>query len=35
MFYNDEIRFESEYRTDVQSVGPKELELTKTLLQAM
>ena len=27
MFYTDEIRFENEFRTDVQSVGPKEFEL--------
>jgi len=30
MFYTDEIRFENEFRTDVQSVGAKELELAKT-----
>jgi DNA end-binding protein Ku len=35
MFYTDEIRFENEYRTDVQSVGPKELELAKTFLKAI
>src|SRR5262249_1610204 len=34
MFYIDEIRFENEFRTDVQSVGPKEFELAKTFLQA-
>jgi DNA end-binding protein Ku len=35
MFYTDEIRSESEYRTDVQAVGAKELELAKTFLAAI
>src|SRR5262245_14761109 len=35
MFYTDEIRFENEFRTDVQSVGAKEFELAKTFLQAL
>jgi DNA end-binding protein Ku len=35
MFYVDEIRSESEFRTDVQSVGAKELELAKTFLEAL
>jgi DNA end-binding protein Ku len=35
MFYVDEIRSESEFRTDVNAVGAKELELAKTFLQAL
>jgi DNA end-binding protein Ku len=35
MFYVDEIRSESEFRTDVQSVGAKELDLAKTFLEAL
>jgi len=35
MFYVDEIRSESEFRADVESVGAKELELAKTFLQAL
>jgi DNA end-binding protein Ku len=35
MFYIDEIRFENEFRTDVQSVGAKELEVAKTFLGAI
>ena len=35
MFYTDEIRLENEFRTDVQSVGAKELQLAKTFLNAI
>jgi DNA end-binding protein Ku len=35
MFYVDEIRFENEFRTDLQTVGAKELELAKTFLVAL
>ena len=35
MFYTDEIRLENEFRTDVQSVGVKELQLAKTFLNAI
>jgi DNA end-binding protein Ku len=35
MFYTDEIRFENEFRTDVQSVGAKEFELAKAFLEAL
>ena len=35
MFYTDEIRFENEFRTDIQSVGPKESELAKAFLEAL
>jgi len=35
MFYVDEIRSESEFRTDVASVGAKELDLAKTFLEAL
>src|ERR1051325_1876492 len=35
MFYTDEIRFENEFRTNVQSVGAKELELARTFLDAI
>jgi len=35
MFYVDEIRSESEYRTDSAAVGAKELELAKTFLEAL
>jgi hypothetical protein len=32
MFYTDEIRFENEFRTDVQSVGPKEIRVGEGFL---
>ena len=35
MFYVDEIRSESEFRTDIQLVGAKELGLAKTFLEAL
>jgi DNA end-binding protein Ku len=35
MFYVDEIRSESEFRTDVTAVGAKESELAKTFLEAL
>jgi Ku protein len=35
MFYVDEIRSESEFRTNIQSVGAKELDLAKTFLEAL
>lgn len=35
MFYVDEIRSESEFRTDVAAVGVKELDLAKTFLEAL
>ena len=35
MYYTDEIRFENEFRADVQSVGPKEFELAKAFLEAL
>jgi DNA end-binding protein Ku len=35
MFYVDEIRFDNEYRTDLQSVGKKELDLARTFLEAL
>jgi DNA end-binding protein Ku len=35
MFYVDEIKSESEFRTDVAAIGAKELELAKTFLQAL
>jgi DNA end-binding protein Ku len=35
MFYVDEVRSESEFRTDIQSVGAKELDLAKTFLEAL
>jgi DNA end-binding protein Ku len=35
MFYTDEIRFENEFRADVESVNPRELELAKTFLEAI
>jgi DNA end-binding protein Ku len=35
MFYTDEIRFENEFRTDVEPVGAKELELAKMFLDAL
>jgi DNA end-binding protein Ku len=35
MFYVNEIRSESEFRTDVSSVGANELELAKTFLEAL
>jgi DNA end-binding protein Ku len=35
MFYTDEIRFENEFRANVEGVGPKELELAKTFLEAI
>jgi len=35
MFYVDEIRFESEFHTNPDAVGPKELQLAKTFLEAI
>ncbi len=35
MFYVDEIRFENEFRTDVDSVLRRELDMAKTFLQAL
>jgi DNA end-binding protein Ku len=35
MFYTDEIRFENEFRTDIELVGAKELELARTFLEAI
>jgi DNA end-binding protein Ku len=35
MFYTDEIRFENEFHANVEGVGAKELELAKTLLEAI
>jgi DNA end-binding protein Ku len=35
MFYTDEIRFENEFRANVEGVGAKELELAKTFLKAI
>jgi DNA end-binding protein Ku len=35
MFYVNEVRSESEYRTDVESVGGKEVQLAKTFLEAI
>ena len=35
MFYVDEIHSENEFRTDVAAVSPKELDLTKTFLNAL
>lgn len=35
MFYIDEIRFDNEFRADVDGVGTKELELAKTFLEAI
>jgi DNA end-binding protein Ku len=35
MFYTDEIRFENEFRADVNGLGAKELELARTFLQAI
>jgi DNA end-binding protein Ku len=35
MFYLDEIRFDNEFRADVDGVGAKELELAKTFLEAI
>ncbi len=35
MFYVDEIRFENEFRTDLQAVGSRELELATTFLEAI
>jgi len=35
MFYTDEIRFENEYRTDVDSVGAKEAEMAQSFLEAL
>jgi DNA end-binding protein Ku len=35
MFYVDEIRFENEFRANVERVGAKELELAKTFLEAI
>jgi len=35
MFYVDEIRSENEFRSNVEGVGPKELELARTFLEAI
>ena len=35
MFYVDEIRFENEFRTNIEEVGAKELALAKTFLEAI
>jgi DNA end-binding protein Ku len=35
MFYVDEIRVENEFRANVEGVGPKELELARTFLEAI
>jgi DNA end-binding protein Ku len=35
MFYTDEIRFENEFRAEVEGLGAKELELAKTFLEAI
>jgi len=35
MFYTDEIRFENEFRANVEGAGAKELELAKTFLEAI
>jgi DNA end-binding protein Ku len=35
MFYTDEIRFENEFRANVEGVGAMELELAKTFLEAI
>jgi DNA end-binding protein Ku len=35
MFYVDEVRFENEFRANVEGVVPKELELAKTFLDAI
>lgn len=35
MFYTEEIRFENEFRANVEGVGAKELELAKTFLEAI
>jgi len=35
IFYVDEIRFENEFRANVEGVGAKELELAKTFLEAI
>jgi DNA end-binding protein Ku len=35
MFYTDEIRFENEFRANVEGLGAKELELAKTFLEAI
>jgi DNA end-binding protein Ku len=35
MFYVDEIRFENEFRANVEAIGAKELELARTFLEAI
>jgi DNA end-binding protein Ku len=35
MFYVDEIRFENEFRANLETIGAKELELAKTFLEAI
>jgi non-homologous end joining protein Ku len=35
MFYTDGIRFENEFRANVEGVGAKELELAKTFLETI
>jgi DNA end-binding protein Ku len=35
MFYTDEVRFENEFRADVNGLGAKELELARTFLEAI
>ncbi len=35
MFYVDEVRFENEFRTNVEEIGAQELELAKTFLKAL
>jgi DNA end-binding protein Ku len=35
MFYTDEIRFENEFRAEVNGLGAKELELARAFLQAI
>ena len=35
MYYTVAVRFESEFRTDTQSAGTKELELAKAFLTAL
>lgn len=35
MFYLDEIRFENEFRTNVEGIGAQELKLAKTFVEAI
>lgn len=35
MFYVDEVRFENEFRTNVEGIGAQELQLAKTFLEAI